>query len=264
MAARHKKPNDMTAGDFRPPVRIGRKTGPKPTFTEADVIVAALRLGIGEFTLTQIAQKIGVATSAVYRIFDSRDDLVRACVDYCARRLQWQIMPGTTWEQALRSWAERVWEVCETYKGMDAQLFLHPGVFLPTQHSLTRMIDLLVRAGLDRRVATLVFDFVTETVVATHLGVSTTQSLFNADAAERRKQAGFLDADDPTVIPRGRITNDTYELIDDPEEYAAAIKDAQFHTPDQQPRLAREALDVKLDLIMVAVRKVAAESTDAT
>ena len=55
--------------------RLGRKTGPKPKFTSEDAVMAALRLGIDRFTIAGVATQLGVATSAVYRLFDSRDAL---------------------------------------------------------------------------------------------------------------------------------------------------------------------------------------------
>ena len=58
--------------------RLGRKTGPKPKFTSEDAVMAALHLGIDRFTIAGVATQLGVATSAVYRLFDSRDALVHA------------------------------------------------------------------------------------------------------------------------------------------------------------------------------------------
>jgi len=56
--------------------RLGRKTGPKPKFTSEDAVMAALHLGIDRFPIAGVATQLGVATSAVYRLFDSRDALV--------------------------------------------------------------------------------------------------------------------------------------------------------------------------------------------
>ena len=45
--------------------RLGRPTGPKPGFTRAEVVAAALALGVADFTLAGVGARLGVATSAL-------------------------------------------------------------------------------------------------------------------------------------------------------------------------------------------------------
>lgn len=57
-------------------VPLGRKTGPKPKFSAADVIDAVLEIGLDRFTMAQVAKKVGVGAPSLYRIYESREDLV--------------------------------------------------------------------------------------------------------------------------------------------------------------------------------------------
>ena len=194
--------------DIRRPARVGRKTGPKPTFTRADVIHAALEIGIGRFTLAEVAGKIGVATSAVYRLFDSRDDLVQACLEYCAKNMDWDISPSMKWDEALKQLADRVWNVCETYPGLDILLFTLPGAFLPVQKFINRFIEQLMRDGFTKQQALLAFDFIGDTVISTHIGVAAMQTpdAEGVSALERTNQQ-LADGDfyrpDDTYMSRG-------------------------------------------------------------
>ena len=39
--------------------RLGRPTGPKPGFTRAEVVAAALALGVADFTLAGVGARLG-------------------------------------------------------------------------------------------------------------------------------------------------------------------------------------------------------------
>ena len=45
--------------------RLGRPTGPKPGFTRAEVVAAALALGVADFTLAGVGARLGVATETI-------------------------------------------------------------------------------------------------------------------------------------------------------------------------------------------------------
>lgn len=201
--------------------RPRKKTGPKPTFTREDVIHAALNLGVAEFTLADVAKQVGVATSAVYRLFDSRDDLVHACMAHCTKTMDWDFPSSTPWDHALRQWAGRIWNVCDEYPGLDVLLFTVPGVFVHVRHSINRLIKLLMKQGFSKDDALLAFDFVGDTVISAHIGVSA-------------------------------ITTPDREGITALERTSSMIEESDFYRPEVT-YLNKAFLEQKIDLILEGI-----------
>ncbi|MBN9643738.1 TetR/AcrR family transcriptional regulator [Corynebacterium mendelii] len=216
------------------PQRVGRKTGPKPTFTRADVIFAALDIGIGKFTLSEVAGKIGVATSAVYRLFDSRDDLVRACLEHCAKSVDWDVSPSMKWQAALKQLADRIWNVCEAYPGLDILLFTLPGAYMPVKKFINRFITLLMREGFTKQQALLAFDFISDTVISAHIGITAmnTPDASGVSGLERTNQQ-LEETDyyrpDETYMSRGFLDEKLDLII---EGLARRLEDTAANTPD--------------------------------
>ncbi|MCK7662497.1 TetR/AcrR family transcriptional regulator [Corynebacterium sp. CCM 9185] len=153
--------------------RVGRKTGPKPSFSVEDVVDAALEIGIARFTLAEVAKQIGVSTSAVYRVFDSRDDLVDACLARGAASVEWPDAAAGSWQELLRQWAETTWMVCERYQGLDQVLFTFPGAFRHIQGIARTLVDALHEFGFTESQALFALDFIGDTVISTHISIST-------------------------------------------------------------------------------------------
>lgn len=153
--------------------RVGRKTGPKPRFTKADVINVAVELGLDQFTLGAVAAKLGIATSAMYRLFDSRDALVDACLEQAAADLGRQLPTGEVpWADLLRAWAETMWDVCEKYPGLSITLFQYPQAFSHIQSYMQSSLEVFISQGFTEAEALFAWDFVGDTVVATHIGIT--------------------------------------------------------------------------------------------
>ncbi|MDK8353019.1 TetR/AcrR family transcriptional regulator [Actinotignum sanguinis] len=116
---------------MRSPLRSHKKTGPKPTFTADEAIDAVFEIGLDRFTLGQVAEKLGVATSALYRLFKSREDLMEACL----ARVSSEYPPpeGESADALLRDYANKVWELMDTHPGLDLLFvqFSAPRVLLP-------------------------------------------------------------------------------------------------------------------------------------
>ncbi|APT93476.1 hypothetical protein CPHO_11890 [Corynebacterium phocae] len=152
--------------------RAGKKTGPKPKFTERDVVEAALKVGVADFTLAQVAKELGVATSAVYRLFDGRYDLVRACLEHTARELVLPIPPERSWQEILRDWADRCWELMEKYPGLALTIMQNPSAMLYLDKYFAELAQALEAAGMDRSSVEFALDFIGDTVIATHISIS--------------------------------------------------------------------------------------------
>ena len=131
--------------------RAGRKTGPKPRFTREDVINAAVELGIDRFTLGAVAAKLGIATSAMYRLFDSRDALVDACLAQAAAEIGMIMLDGgLPWPELLRNWAETTWNICEKYPGLDITIFQYTQSFSHVQGFTQHAMGILMAQGFAR------------------------------------------------------------------------------------------------------------------
>lgn len=144
-----------------------RPSGPKPGFTRDDAVDAALRIGVGTFTLTRVARDLGVGTPALYRTISSRDDLLRACLDRLAAQIDLNDLAGA-WPQVLRTCADRLWALLEDNPGLAQILLTVPWA----HHSFTPAVRIALRSlesgGLDRAAALVALDFAGDTVLGAH------------------------------------------------------------------------------------------------
>ncbi|MDO5731801.1 TetR/AcrR family transcriptional regulator [Corynebacterium sphenisci] len=152
--------------------RVGRKTGPKPIFTLADVEAAALRLGIRDFTLTGVAKELGVATPSLYRVVDSRQDLLDRLLARVAADFRVPD-PTLSWQDQLRRFADDCWAGYEANPGLAEVLLDNPGVHAHIQGYLDRMVAGLRAAGFPGDEARMEFalDFIGDTALVTHIAV---------------------------------------------------------------------------------------------
>lgn len=148
----------------------GKKVGRKPAFTEADVIRAAMAEGIDRFTLAAVADRIGVVTTAIYRLFGSRDDIVVACLDTIAATIRLP-EPDADWRDTLLRWAEECWRVCEENPGLPRVVYTYPPSFTRIAHILDTYAKSLAPHGITPGQASFALDFLGDTVFACHLGV---------------------------------------------------------------------------------------------
>ena len=144
---------------MRSPLRSHKKTGPKPTFTADEAIDAVFEIGLDRFTLGQVAEKLGVATSALYRLFKSREDLMEACLARVSSEY-----PPPEGESA-----NKVWELMDTHPGLDL-LFVQ---FSATSRFIAPHLNALINAlediaGWDVEIGLLAVDTVTNIIMATH------------------------------------------------------------------------------------------------
>lgn len=175
---RRRRP-DVVADSIR--VRRGgtpgsRKVGRKPAFTAADVVAAAVAEGIDRFTLAAVAERLGVVTTAIYRLFPSRDDLVIACLDTAGASITLP-SPDMHWRNTLRLWADECWRVCEDYSGLSHLVYVYP--IAPTRITgvFAAYTDNLAARGKTPRQAMFALDFIGDTVFASHWGVEGMRSV---------------------------------------------------------------------------------------
>lgn len=88
---------------------VRQKPGPKPRFTHADLVEAALAVvdadGFSELSLRAVARELGVTAMALYTYVDSRQDLYRLVVDRLISDQLADFVWPDEWQQALRAFA---------------------------------------------------------------------------------------------------------------------------------------------------------------
>lgn len=164
-------------------MRLGRKTGPKPKFTAEQVIDAVLRIGLDKFTMSQVARAVGVGAPSLYRLYNSRDDLVAACLEEIARRRPW-VSPQVPWPDMLREWSRYCWELCEAFPGFALTLYTYPFPQVNFMKSVPSIVEDFTAAGLSKDIVLFALDFIGDTAITIHLGVSAYRA--GPDDHERR------------------------------------------------------------------------------
>ena len=163
--------------------RAFRPSGPKPGFTRDDAVDAALRIGVGTFTLARVARDLGVGTPALYRTISSRDDLLRACLDRLAAQIDLGDLTGA-WPQVLRTCADRLWALLEDNPGLAQTLLTVPWAHQSFTPAVCAALRSLESGGLDRTAALLALDFVGDTVLGSH---TMAEALKSASSRKGRK-----------------------------------------------------------------------------
>ncbi|OUZ07632.1 TetR family transcriptional regulator [Aeromicrobium sp. PE09-221] len=154
----------------------GRKVGRKPAFTADDVVAAAIAEGVDRFTLAAVADRLGVVTTAIYRLFPSREDLVIACLDAAGATIALP-EPSAPWRDTLRRWADECWRLCEDYPGLSRLVYAYPTAPTRIERVFRAYADSLSDHGKSPRQTMFALDFLGDTVFASHLGVEAMRSV---------------------------------------------------------------------------------------
>lgn len=141
--------------------RPHRKTGPKPTFDREDVINQALAIGLDKFTMSEVAKGLGVATSALYRIY-SRDTLLTACIEHITEATA--LTTEGDWKELLRDYAYYLARMCATYPGLAQALLSYPNSLFAFRGGVTNLLGRLDDAGFSRGQALFAIDVITNFV----------------------------------------------------------------------------------------------------
>lgn len=161
----------MAAMHTSTPTPRGAKTGPRPRFDLEAAVVAASELGVGTFTLAQVAARLGISSPALYRVVSSRDELADLCMKKWVDGIR---VPGPElpWQEQIRGFARALWEGLDEQPEMSLYMMEHPEA---VRHIFPRLADLgenLVAGGFeaDRERIAFALDFVADTVQGAHAG----------------------------------------------------------------------------------------------
>ncbi|GAB2693374.1 TetR/AcrR family transcriptional regulator [Nocardia thraciensis] len=196
----------------------GKKVGRKPAFTEDEVVRAALDLGIEKFTLAAVADRVGVVTTAIYRLFPSRDDIVIGCLDVIAATIR-RPAPGSDWQAVLRQWSDECWRVCEEYPGLDRVVYSFAPAFTRIADVLSDYAAGMTAQGITHGQAMFALDFIGDNVFACHLSVDAMRT------TDHRGTTGL-------------------------EQVRAAVDDTTTGFRPQESWTDRGILDIKMDFII--------------
>lgn len=188
--------------------RWGRKSGPKPSFTHEDAVDVALAIGIRDFTLAEVARRLGVGTPALYRILTSREDLLRSCLIHVAQHADFTIV-GSSWQDILRHQAEQLWKLLEAYPGLAETLLTVTWAYHFFVPGLKSWETALIDRGLPAEEAAFMLDFVGDTVVCTHIAIEAHRA---QAAGPDGKVATGLEVSRERLIKEG-LADDTPELL---------------------------------------------------
>lgn len=150
--------------------------GRKPAFTADDVVAAAIAEGIDRFTLSAVAERLGVVTAAIYRLFPSRDDLVIACLDAAGATIALP-EPGSRWRDVLRLWADECWRVCDDFPGLALLVYAFAPAPSRIEHVFAAYVAALAAEGKTRGQAMFALDFLGDSVFASHLSVESMRAV---------------------------------------------------------------------------------------
>ena len=233
--------------------RLGKPTGPKPGFSRADVVEAALALGVADFTLTAVAGRLGVAVSGLYRTIASREDLLAACLEQIAAQADFAHQ-GTTWQDEVRASAESMWELLEQHPGLAGVLIGVPWAHQLFAGPFAEAHQTLVDRGLDPEDAGIVLDFVGDTVITMHAQIEVMRS--PADQTVFPSPPGAADGADGKASETLEDRKTRPTGLEEASRFAAASGRSRaipaVLTPDES-WIERGGLDRKIEIIIRGV-----------
>ncbi|AKK12149.1 TetR/AcrR family transcriptional regulator [Corynebacterium uterequi] len=187
------------------------KTGPKPRFASQDVVTAALELDLAELTMAKVASRLGMATSAIYRVVQSREQLLAACADHALTASGLANIDAATWQDFLRTYVDTIWGMFDNYPGLAQVILLNPAVQRRSNDAFDQLADRLAAFGVTRPQAAFALDFLGDITINTHMGVVAYRRLDDAAAAESAAE-GAMFSFRPEYRDRGNLP-DKVEFI---------------------------------------------------
>lgn len=147
--------------------------GPGPALTRDAVVDTALALGLTAFTLVGVARRLEVPTSALYRVIDSREDLLRACLERVAQDClpAFDDLTGS-WQEVAERYSLLLWTLLERRPGLAHVLMSSPWAYSVLATAVGSACAGLEAGGLPVQEAPVLADLLADTVVSTHLQVT--------------------------------------------------------------------------------------------
>lgn len=142
--------------------------------------------------MPQIARRLGVAHSGLYRYVDTREHLLVLAMDRLAREADW---PSTDlpWREEIAAIGETLWGLCETYPGYDVAAVTARNISPGFVEHLTPHVESLTRDGFDVVDATAAIDFVRTLVINSSIDAVRLRALTTENSVPEHTIPGFND-----------------------------------------------------------------------
>lgn len=168
------------------------KPGRPRQLTVDQIIDAVLTEGLATFSMPQVARRLGVAHSGLYRYVDSREHLLVLAMDRIARKAAW---PATDlpWREEIAAIGETLWGLCQAHTGYDLAAVSARNVSPGFVERLTPHVESLHRQGLDVVDATAAIEFIRLLVLNCSIDVTRLQVLATEHDVPEHTIPGFSD-----------------------------------------------------------------------
>lgn len=119
------------------------RPGRRPMLTHDSIIDMAIETGFDRITIVEMAQRLGVKHSTLYRYFDTRDDLVLAAADRVYSNVTWPTA-GPDWRTYLTDTALVAWRLYSAHPGLVETMMALPTLPESVARNFNRVaVDLL-------------------------------------------------------------------------------------------------------------------------
>jgi AcrR family transcriptional regulator len=163
-----------------------RRPGRRPMLSREAIIDSAIEVGFDKITLVEMAQRLGVKHSTLYRYFSTRDELVLAAVDRVVSRVEWPA-PVSDWREYLTDTAFAAWRLYSTHPGLAEIVMVLPALPEAVASNYNRIAVDLLDLGFQPVDAVTVVDVVMELTMETFM---MGRQLHTEDLPVREQQVG--------------------------------------------------------------------------
>lgn len=168
------------------------KPGRPRQLTVDQIIDAVFAEGLATFSMPQIARRLGVAHSGLYRYVENREHLLVLAMDRIAREADW---PSTDldWRDEITAIGETLWILCQTYPGYDFAAVSARNVSPGFVKRLTPHVESLCRQGFDLVDATAAIEFIRTLVLTSSIDAARLEALRTQHDVPDHTIPGFSD-----------------------------------------------------------------------
>jgi Bacterial regulatory proteins, tetR family. len=137
-----------------------------------DLIQAAIAQGLDHFSLSAIARSLGVAPPALYRLVQTREHLLYACLEKVAEEMPKPSLEAS-WQDAVTLWGDGLWDLCERYPGLDRILINCPDSLSSLRTTVRGFAETFSNGDSVNESLIEVLESIADTVLASHIAATT-------------------------------------------------------------------------------------------
>jgi len=171
---------------------MARKPGRPRVLTLDQIVAATIADGMASFSMTSVADRLGVAHSGLYRYVQNREALLIAVLDKISKEATWPA-PDQPWREQLAALGEALWTICDTYPGYAITAPSTEHVSPAFVAGLTPTVETLHWQGFDIFAATAATEFVATLVVNSSVLADRMRKLQGVDGVPEQTIPGFAD-----------------------------------------------------------------------